>query len=548
MGMNSHINYALRKNGQQEIQGISDELAEPLRDVLGPTYGLIVYQEQVMAVAQKVAGFSLAQADLLRRAMGKKKKEELDEQFEAFQAGMKQQGFSPAAVKVLWDTLMPFADYAFNKSHSAGYGVLSYWTAYLKANYPAEYLAALLSSVADSKDKLAIYLSEARRMGLRVLAPDVNESFAAFSAVGGDVRFGLGAVRNVGQNVVEGIVSARSEKGAFTSFNDFLSKVPASVCSRRVIESLIKAGAFDSLGHTRRSLFEIFEEAVDLYTGNKKQEATGAVDLFGEFFGADEAGIEIPDRPEWAKKEKLAQERDMLGLYVSDHPLSGRETQLIRHSERSIVELVGSDEIRDGEMVTIAGLITSVQHKVARNSGKPYGILTLEDFEGEINVMLLGRNYDERAKLLNSDMVVSVRGRVSMRDDGKSLHGQGIEILEALPDDDTGPVNLYLAEAEANRENLNELARMLTAHPGKNEVQVTLVKINGEQSSFRLPQLVRPSVELFSEIKAQFGINVLRVPIRQLDSESAVLPLLVEQAATGFTNEPLFDVYDDNGI
>ena len=549
MGMNSHLNYALRKNGQQEIQGISAELEEPLQDILGPTYGLIVYQEQVMAVAQKVAGFTLAQADLLRRAMGKKKKEELDKQFEAFEAGMKEQGFSAAAVKVLWDTLMPFADYAFNKSHSAGYGVVSYWTAYLKANYPAEYLSALLSSVADTKDKLAIYLSEARRMGLRVLAPDVNESLFEFNAVGPeDVRFGLGAIRNVGQNVVEGIIAARNEKGAFTSFNDFLSKVPAAVCSRRVIESLVKAGAFDSLGHTRRSLFEIFEDAVELYSGNKKQEASGAVDLFGEFFGVEESGIEIPTLPEWSKKEKLAQERDMLGLYVSDHPLSGRETQLLRNSERSIVELVTSDEIKDGEMVTIAGLITSVQHKVARNSGNPYGVLTLEDFEGEINVMLLGRNYDERAKLLKADMVVSVRGRVSSRDDGKSLHGQGIEVLEAVADEDTGPVNIYVAESEANRENLSKLTATVAAHPGKNEVQLTLIKLNGEMSSFRLPQLVKPSVELFSEIKALFGVNSLRVPPSELSAQSSVLPLLVQKPTTGFTHQPLFDVDDDNGV
>ena len=548
MGMNSHINYALRKNGQQDIQGISKELEEPLQEILGPTYGLIVYQEQVMAVAQKVAGFSLAQADLLRRAMGKKKKEELDEQFVAFEAGMKANGFSAGAVKVLWDTLMPFADYAFNKSHSAGYGVVSYWTAYLKANYPAEYLAALLSSVADTKDKLAVYLSEARRFGIRVLPPDVNESFAAFSAVGGDIRFGLGAVRNVGANVVEGIVAARTEKGPFTSFNDFLSKVPATVCSRRVIESLINAGAFDSLGHTRRSLNEIFEHAVDFYAGNKKQEASGAVDLFDAFFGAEETGVEIPELPEWGKKEKLARERDMLGLYVSDHPLSGREAQLMRSAERSIADLVSNDEIKDGELVTIAGLVTSMQHKVARNSGKQYGVMTLEDFEGEVNVMLLGRNYEEYASRVKADIVVSLRGRVSVRDDGKSVHAQAIEVLEASNEEDSGPITLHLKEAEANRENLAELTRMLSVHPGKNEVQITLYKPNGERSTFRLPQLVKPSADLYGEIKALFGIESLRVPMTELVAQAAVLPLVVEKGTPAFTHESLFDVNDDDGV
>ena len=198
MGANSHTNYALRKNGQQEITPIHPELAEPLEEILGGTYGLIVYQEQVMAIAQKVAGYSLGKADLLRRAMGKKKKSVLDAEFVGFEAGMKDRGFSAAAIKTLWDILVPFADYAFNKAHSAAYGLVSYWTAYLKANYPAEYMAGLLTSVGDDKDRRPVYLAECRRMGIKVLPPDVNESSWDFTAVGTDIRFGLASVRNVG--------------------------------------------------------------------------------------------------------------------------------------------------------------------------------------------------------------------------------------------------------------------------------------------------------------------------------------------------------------
>ena len=238
MGANSHTNYALRKNGQQEITPIHPELAEPLEEILGQTYGLIVYQEQVMAIAQKVAGYSLGKADLLRRAMGKKKKSVLDAEYVGFEAGMKANGFSAAAVKTLWDILVPFADYAFNKAHSAAYGLISYWTAYLKANYPAEYMAALLTSVGDDKDKRPIYLAECRRMGIKVLPPDVNESSADFTAVGTDIRFGLASVRNVGHNVVDAIVRAREEKGAFKDFADFLRKIDAVACNKKVIESL----------------------------------------------------------------------------------------------------------------------------------------------------------------------------------------------------------------------------------------------------------------------------------------------------------------------
>ena len=326
MGADSHTNYALRKNGQQDITPLHPELADALEEVLGETYGLIVYQEQVMEIAQKLAGYTLAQADLLRRAMGKKKKEELDIQFEAFREGMRHNGFSDQSIQALWEVLVPFSDYAFNKAHSAAYGMISYWTAYLKAHYPAEYMAALLTSVSDQKDKSAIYLNECRRMGIKVLPPDVNESIATFSAVGEDIRFGLAAIRNVGVGVVQGIRNARESQGAFASFHDFIKKVPSTVLNKRTVESLIKGGAFDGLGHTRRALFDIHESVVESASRDKKAEEHGDVGFdFDSLF--EEAGTGstqvVPDRPEWSRKELLSLERDMLGLYVSDHPLAG---------------------------------------------------------------------------------------------------------------------------------------------------------------------------------------------------------------------------------
>ncbi|WP_033296404.1 DNA polymerase III subunit alpha, partial [Amycolatopsis jejuensis] len=251
MGMNAHNDYADRKNNRQQIKPIHPQLEEPLREILSETYGLIVYQEQIMQIAQKVADYTMGRADTLRRAMGKKKKEVLEKEYEGFEEGMRSSalvdgGFSPEAVKALWDTILPFAGYAFNKSHAAAYGLIAYWTAYLKANYTAEYMAALLTSVGDNKDKSAIYLSECRRLGIKVLPPDVNESAMRFAAVGNDIRFGLGAVRNVGANVVESIIKTRDEKGKYSSFTEFLDKSELVACNKRVIESLIKAGAFDS--------------------------------------------------------------------------------------------------------------------------------------------------------------------------------------------------------------------------------------------------------------------------------------------------------------
>src|SRR4051812_5165409 len=281
MGANAHNDYADRKNGRKPVVPIHAELEEPLSEILGDTYGLIVYQEQVMAIAQKLAGYSLGAADLLRRAMGKKKKEILDKEYVPFSDGMKANGYSDAAIKTLWDILVPFSDYAFNKAHTAGYGLVSYWTAYLKANYPAEYMAALLTSVGDDKDKSAVYLAECRRMGIKVLPPDVNASSARFTAVGTDIRFGLGAVRNVGVNVVESIRRCRREKGAYTDFYDFLRKVDAVACNKKCVESLIKAGAYGSLKHPRKGLLAVHADAIDAFMGQKRKEAEGQFDLFG---------------------------------------------------------------------------------------------------------------------------------------------------------------------------------------------------------------------------------------------------------------------------
>ena len=286
--------------------------------------------------------------------MGKKKKEMLDAEFVPFSDGMRANGYSDQAIKALWDVLVPFSDYAFNKAHTAAYGLISYWTAYLKAHYPAEYMAALLTSVKDDKDKMAIYLNECRRMKIQVLPPDVNESASNFTPVGNDIRFGLTAIRNVGANVVAAIVDAREEKGRFTDFNDFMEKVPALVCNKRVIESLVKAGAFDDMKHRRRALVAIHETAVDQYVDIKSNEAIGQDSLFGGL-DDEEAGIvgfgisvAIPDIDEWDKTTLLGHERDMLGLYVSDHPLLGLEHVLSNGTDCTIGQLLLDEERADG--------------------------------------------------------------------------------------------------------------------------------------------------------------------------------------------------------
>lgn len=508
MGMNSHINYALRKNGQQANEPIHPELEEPLSEVLDETYGLIVYQEQVQRAAQILAGYSLGQADLLRRAMGKKKKEILDKEFIPFQQGMRDRGYSDAAIQAVWDTLVPFAGYAFNKAHSAAYGVVSYWTGYLKANYPTEYMAALLTSVRDDKDKSAMYLNECRHMGITVLPPSVNSSAHAFTAVGEDIRFGLGAVRNVGTNVVSGIVAAREEKGQFTSFQDFLNKVPLPVCNKRTIDSLIKAGAFDGLGHTRRALLVRSEEAVEAVVDLKRNEAIGQFDLFG----GDESGggfeVEIPDIAEFDKKEKLAFEREMLGLYVSDHPLAGLEHVLQATADCSIAALLSDEQRPEGSTVTVAGLLTSVQRRVSK-AGNAWATATIEDLDGGLEVLFFGETYLAYATTLIEDTVVAIKGRVRRRDD--SMQIQAMEVtLPDVTDAEHQPVMISLPASRCIPPVVHQLKSILSTHPGVTEVRLRLTQ-PGKATLMRLDDGLRitPSPALFGDLKALLGPSCL---------------------------------------
>ncbi|UAL31018.1 DNA polymerase III subunit alpha [Nocardioides rotundus] len=509
MGADSHNKYARRKTGREEVVPIHPELAEPLEDILGETFGLIVYQEQVMAIAQKLAGYSLGEADILRRAMGKKKKAELDKQFETFSAGMVERGYSMSAVQTLWDILLPFSDYAFNKAHSAAYGLVSYWTAYLKANYPAEYMAALLTSVKDDKDKMAIYLNECRRMKIKVLPPDVNESAANFTPVGGDIRFGLTAVRNVGGNVVDGIVSAREEQGRYTDFNDFMAKVPAHVCNKRVVDSLIKAGAFDDMGHRRRALVAIHEPAVDQYVDIKRNEAIGQDSLFAGLDEADSGfavSVSIPEIDDWDKMTLLGHEREMLGLYVSDHPLLGLEHVLSQGTDCTIGALMLDEERAHGSQLTISGLVTGVQRRITKK-GDAWATITLEDLDGAIEVLFFPSSYQLASPHLVEDTVLRVRGSLSRDKDQPELRAQEVSVPD-LTGGPTGPVVLSVPSTRCTPPVVEQLADVLATHPGATEVQLRLLT----RQSTKVLQLgprVSPSPALFADLKHLLGPGCL---------------------------------------
>jgi DNA polymerase-3 subunit alpha len=510
MGANAHNDYADRKNGRKPVVPIHPELAEPLEDILNETYGVIVYQEQVMTIAQRVAGYSLGQADLLRRAMGKKKKEILDKEFGPFAEGMRANGYSDGAIATLWEILVPFADYAFNKAHSAGYGLVSYWTAYLKANHPTEYMAALLESVKDNKDKSAVYLAECRHMGVKVLPPDVNDSQSRFTAVGDTIRFGLSAVRNVGEGVVDSIIGSRTAKGRFTDFQDFLDKVEATACNKRVVESLIKAGAFDSLGHTRRGLISVHEAAVDEVLSTKRAEAIGQFDLFGDAAEdtdiADEMALQIPVG-EWDKSVLLAHEREMLGLYVSDHPLLGLEAQLRSLADGQLVDLTTSENA-DGRIVTIAGLATQVTRRITKG-GKPYAQMSIEDLTGEIQVMVFPKVYEQVAPYCHTDAILLIKGRLDVSEESPRLMAMEVTAPEVSVDRNQ-PLVVMVSAQQCTPDTVDRLKRVLSAHPGPTEVHLQMT--SGTRTTvLRLDEgfRVSPSSSLGADLKALLGPHCL---------------------------------------
>lgn len=512
MGMNAHNDYADRKNGRQPIKPIHPELEEPLKDILAETYGLIVYQEQIMFIAQKVASYSMGKADALRKAMGKKKLEVLEAEYKGFHEGMTANGFSEAAVKALWDTILPFAGYAFNKSHAAGYGLVSFWTAYLKANYPAEYMAGLLTSVGDDKDKAAVYLSDCRRLGITVLPPDVNESEQNFASVGKDIRFGLGAVRNVGANVVASIIQARKEKSKFTDFSDYLNKIDAIAASKKVTESLIKAGGFDSLGHPRKGLMLIHSDAIDAVMATKKAEAMGQFDLFGGL-DADESvtsvfNVKVPDE-EWESKHRLALEREMLGLYVSGHPLNGVEHVLAAQADTQIPAILEGD-IKDGTQVTVGGILASVNRRINKN-GLAWASAQLEDLTGGIEVLFFPQAYSVYGMDVVEDAVVLVKARVSVRDDRISLIANDLAVPDLSAVGVAKPLAVTITTRMCTPDKIGELKRVLSRHPGTSDVHIRHVGARDKTTLLKLDDRLRvsPSSALMGDLKALLGPGCL---------------------------------------
>jgi DNA polymerase-3 subunit alpha len=459
-----------RKHGQRKIEYPLPALKEILKD----TYGLFVYQEQIMKTASVLADYSLGEADLLRRAMGKKKPEEMKSQRERFLEGAKKKGIGKRKAEDIFDAMEKFAEYSFNKSHSAAYALITYQTAYLKAHYPAEFMAALLSVEAGIADKVIASIAECKEMGIEVLPPDVNESMAGFTAIEGKIRFGLSAIKNIGDGAVEAIIKAREEGGEFKSIFDFCERVDSKRINRRTFESLIKSGAFDSLGATRTQLIGALESLL-AYTSMKQK---GSPERQNALFTLNDSisPPNLPDLEEWNEKERLKAEMDVLGFFVTSHPIAKYLGEIKRYTNTD-TELLA--EIKERRDVLIAGVVRSLNVKHTKNGSSIFGNLVLEDMKGSVEVVIFNDLLRRSLPILEDKVEpIIVKGTVEPSEERVRLRANDIYSMNDMRDGST--IHINLTKENATRENLLRLRKILETYPGKSPVHLHLERDLGE--------------------------------------------------------------------
>jgi DNA polymerase-3 subunit alpha len=493
-----------RRHGEMEIK-YEHPLLEP---IARETYGILIYQEQVMQAAQILAGFTLGAADILRRAMGKKKVEEMQKQREKFVKGCAEKNKIPAAkANQIFDLLEKFAGYGFNKSHAAAYAIVAYQTAYLKANHPVEFFCAMMTNDMADTAKLAQYIAEARNFGIEVFGPDVNESQMYFAPAtnGKAIRFGLAAIKGVGEAAVEAILQARNESGKFKTLSELCERVDGRALGRKTLEALVKTGACDCLGATRSTLFAQIERTLARAASILSDRQKGQSSLFGAL---EEKSPPMPESisnlPEWPQHELLAHEKELLGFYVTGHPLTPFAPILEKYCLANTAKLA---ELPNRSLTRIGGLIAAVQHGVSKKSGKPYSMVTLEDLEGSVQILVMNENHDKYRELLKPNKAILVVGEVNTGDERPKIFPQEIMPLEDAPKKFTKQVHLRLHTAHLKPEQLNAVTELAAAHPGKCPLLLCFMQPGGEVVFVDTNERfnVAPSLELQQEADARFG-------------------------------------------
>ncbi len=492
LGAGMHNEFTDRATGRKEIEYLHKDLEE----ILSETYGVILYQEQVMQIAEKISGFELNEADELRKAMGKKIPKVMERQREKFKNGAVENGYSEQFAIELFDQIAYFAGYGFNKSHSVPYALLAYQTAYLKANYPAEYIAACLTAVKRDKDRTAIFLSEARDLGVQVSTPDINESLEDFSVSNNEIVFGISAIRNVGDLTAQKIIKER-ENGSFESIEDFLSRIDSRSLNKRGIEAMVQGGAFDKFGYPRRGIFESIVNLIEDAKEIKKNGQSSQGSLFEVENNENKTKIQ---NIEWEKNELLDREREMLGFFVSEDPLDGYGEVLRSDSSHSVIELLDytdEDEIN----VVIAGLVSNVQKRVSRR-GNPWIQLDLQEITGSVGVLLFNKLVDKYNSTLDGQAYIKVTGTY-VGGSENIIRARDIEIIEPskmVLDQDSTPLRISVSEEILDKNNLILLKELLQKHPGNSKVELEVSSSEGSKLLELKSIKIKKTTELRNEI------------------------------------------------
>ncbi len=497
--------FVARKHGEKKVAYLLPQLAPILKE----TYGVIVYQEQVMEIARVLAGYSLGEGDILRRAMGKKNPEEMASQRDRFAQGAKAGGIDPKKAEQIFDLMEKFAGYGFNKSHSAAYALIAYQTAYLKAHFPLEFMAALLTSETNNTDAVMKHIGECREHELTVLPPDINASGMEFSVGNEAIRFGLAAVKNVGEGAVEAILAARAEGGPYAGLHDLCERVDLRKVNRRVLESLIKCGAFDSAGSHRAQLMAVLDEAMEQGQKLSRDRLEGQTNMFAAFTQAapKSSAAALPDLPPWREADMLAYEKEALGFYITGHPLSRFMDEIKRLSSLDTVTVQGAD---DQMTVRLAGLATEVKEKVTKK-GDRMAFVRLEDLKGSLEVVVFPDCYAEGGRHLSGDQPVLVTGTVDKDERGVKIKATKIVPLEQAARGMTTRLRLKLEATGLTRERLVDLKQTLERFPGSCRVSLHLSVPGKGEAVLALPgqYRVNPAPELMEQVNQLFGHGVV---------------------------------------
>ncbi|NQT33087.1 MAG: DNA polymerase III subunit alpha [Candidatus Omnitrophica bacterium] len=503
MGSGMLDDFIKRKLGQIDVK--YDHPA--LEPILKETYGIIVFQEQVMNIVSDLAGFSMSEADNVRKVTAKKIPEALEGIKVKFLKGAAENNVNSITAEKIWDFISYFAGYGFNKSHSAAYAMVSYRTAYLKANHPVEFMTALLASEKNNSDKISNYFNDSIKMGIEILPPDVNESFKDFTVVGKDIRFGLSAVKNVGENAAESIIAARQEAGKFESIYDFAQKVDSRSANRKVVESFIKCGAFDSTGIYRSQAMSVLDKVLAMAAKTNRDRSIGQMSFFDEA-GADESFMEkfhdVPNIPEWPENELLANEKEMLGFYITKHPLAAHERLLNAYSTCSISELAG---MPDGMEVLIGGIINKAKLTVTRKTSEKMAIVNLGDLQNFTEVLVFPKTYRKAPDIIKDDNLVYVHGRLSLREEEPKIIAEDIIPLESVKEKFTKAVLVKMSTVGLEENMMMRIKNVIHKYAGKTPVFIEFKSPEGRMIRLSVGNdlFVHPNDELIDEVEGIVG-------------------------------------------